>query len=109
MDPYVERDEEDDLPHIANGDIKSCPASLDDHSRNGSRQSMFSSQPRSIQNIVVARDPGNRKASEETKSYASRLHLPFTSRDHKHKMCSRCGRKFTDKVEYQDHITKCIQ
>jgi len=108
MDPYVERDEEDDLPHFANGDIKSCPASLDDHSRNGSRVTILNGQPRSIQNIVVARDPGNHKTSEETKSYGSRLHLPFTS-GHKHKTCSRCGRKFTEKVEYQDHIIKCIQ
>jgi len=101
----VERDEEDDLCFPV-----SCPASLDDHSRNGSsRQIIINGQPRSMQNIVVARDPGNRKTAEETKSHGSRLHLPFTSRDHKHKTCSRCGRKFTDKAEYQDHITKCIQ
>lgn len=112
MDPYVEKDEEDEeLLH--RGGYQSCPMSLNDH--NGVVNGALN-QPHSLQNIpVIARDPSNVKSkstSDAPKLHGSgsnsRFHLSLFSKDTKHK-CSRCNRKFTDKSEYMDHTTKCIQ
>lgn len=110
MDPYVEKDEEDEVLQEHYG-YKSCPMSFSDHNGlvNGTHN-----QPHSLQNLgVIARDPGNVKTKsspEAQKSHNSgnRFHIHLFSKETKHK-CSRCNRKFTDKNEYTDHTTKCIQ
>ena len=108
MDPYVEKDEEED--EVINQDYTSCPTSLNHNGLmvNGAAHP----QPRSLQNIgVIARDPGNVKpksSPDVQKSHGGRFHLPLFSKENKYK-CARCNRKFTDKNEHADHTTKCIQ
>ena len=104
MDPFVEKDEEEDeIQH----NYPSCPTSRNVLMVNGDHN-----QPRSLQNLV-ARDPGNVKnksTSDVHKAHGngSRFHISLFSKDTKYK-CSRCNRKFTDKNEHADHTTKCIQ
>ena len=105
MDPFVEKDEEDEEIHR---NYTSCPPSCN----NGLVVNGGYSQPRSLQNLV-ARDPGNVKTktpSDVHKGHnnGSRFHIPLFSKETKYK-CSRCNRKFTDKNEHADHTTKCIQ
>ena len=105
MDPFVEKDEEDD--DLPNNCYKSCPTSLNE---NGLMVNGSHGQPHSLQHYgVIARDPGNVKTkSSPEKTHGSRFHIPFISKDNKFK-CVRCNRKFTDKNEHADHTTKCIQ
>lgn len=111
MDPYVEKDEDDDdLEH----GYKSFPLA---ESSNVLMVNGNHGQPRSLQNLgVIARDPGNVKTAKSTTSSdiqkahsgGGKFHIPFISKEHKYK-CARCNRKFTDKNEHADHTTKCIQ
>ena len=104
MDPYVEKDEEDEFLHC---DLTSCPTSLN---HNGLMVNGDHPQPHSLQNIgVIARDPGNVKPkSSSDVQKGGRFHLNLFSKENKYK-CARCNRKFTDKNEHADHTTKCIQ
>lgn len=101
MDPYVEKDEDDEVINHA-----SCPSSLN---HNGLMVNGGHTQPHSLQNIgVIARDPGNTKPKSSDVQKGGRFHLPIFSKENKYK-CARCNRKFTDKNEHADHTTKCIQ
>ena len=101
MDPYVEKDEDDE---VINHDCTSCPTSLN---HNGLVVNGGHSQPHSIG--VIARDPGNVKPKSSSDAQkGGRFHLPIFSKENKYK-CARCNRKFTDKNEHADHTTKCIQ
>ena len=106
MDPFVEKDEEEEDIVIK---CESMPTTNNGLMVNGDH-----TQPRSLQNIgVIARDPGNVKPKSsppEQKAHSNgpRFHIPLFSKETKYK-CSRCNRKFTDKNEHADHTTKCIQ
>ena len=101
MDPYVEKDEEDEVQ--GNG-CASCPTSFD---HNGLTVNGGHTQPNSIG--VIARDPGNVKTKPSPEAQkGGRFHISLFSKENKYK-CARCNRKFTDKNEHADHVTKCIQ
>lgn len=102
MDPYVEKDEEDE---VLPDKYPSCPTTT----HNGLMVNGGHDQPRSLQPPgVIARDPGKSKSSDIQKAHGTRFPISLFSKETKYK-CSRCNRKFTDKNEHADHTTKCIQ